>query len=95
MNPLCAIQAISCGAETAKAPSASQFQRCQRRTPTLAASATATKAIEPPSLAVPTRIGAARAPSMPTLPTSIEDQRTAMDDPDDADQCRRLEPDHG
>ena len=81
MKPLSAIQAISCGAETTNAPSASQFQRCQRRTPTLAASAMATKAIEPPSDVVPTSIGAASAPSMPTLPTSIEDQRTAMKTP--------------
>jgi hypothetical protein len=75
------IQASSCGADTAKAPSASQFQRCQSKTPTLAASAIATKAIEPPSISPPTSIGAASAPSIPTLPTSIEDQRTAMNTP--------------
>jgi hypothetical protein len=81
MNPLLAIQAINCGAETTKAPSANQFQRCQRRTPTLAARARATKAIEPPSISVPTSIGAANAPSIPTLPTSIDDHRTAMKTP--------------
>ena len=87
-EPARPIQATSWGAETAKAPSASQSQRCQRRTPTLAASATATKAIEPPCWRC--RPGSAR-PGRRVSDAADEHRGPAHGDgdPDDADQRRR------
>ena len=82
-SPSCAfrssqIQAAACGAVTTKAIDASQPQRRQSRTATVATSAIVMNARLALDVPASTRIGASSAPTRPMPATTWESQRTAI-----------------